>query len=120
MITDYFDRHLSTAWHSKSQKRFFTRKNQRDIADGMILQRVAGVLIVITVALGVISALWFGKNIQAALLDIDRGVEIRSVLTIENSDLMTQRDQLLAQNNIEFMAQKIGLYPPSARQIQTP
>jgi hypothetical protein len=120
MITDYFDRHLSAAWQSRSQKRFFVRKNHRDIAEGVILQRIAGVLIVITLALGVISALWFGKNIQTALQEIDNGKKIQSVLTIENSDLTTQRNQLLAQNNIEFMAQKIGLYPPSAKQVRTP
>ena len=118
MITDYFDRHLSATWHSKSQKRFFTKKNQRDETEGLLLQRIAGVLIIITLALGVISALWFGKNIQTALHEIDQGKKVRTLLTLENSTLATERNQLLARSNVELMAQEIGFYPPSAKQIR--
>lgn len=70
--------------------------------------------------MGIITIIWFGRQIKISLDDIGRNKDIRHELYARNEQLVDQRKRLMTREHIEAAAKKQGLYARSAGQIRTP
>jgi len=121
MINDHTDRYQAPAWHTKTHSpRMFARKNRLRAEHGSMLWKTVGMLIIVSLIIGVASTLWFGNRIRTALDDIGEAKEIQIQLVNRNKELQTKRSQLLDRTHIEAVAKGLGLYPPTAGQKRTP
>lgn len=113
------DRYFSPAWNGAQRQRTVPQKSYR-FWSGIMMQRCAGILVLITLTIGVTSTLWFGKQIQTALNEIGQGKEVQFLLTEQNNKLRVNKTQMLARAHIETVAKDLGLHAPMAEQIRTP
>jgi hypothetical protein len=114
------DRYFATAWKGAQRQRTFSKKNHRSFWSGIILQRCAGILIIITLTIGVTSTLWFGMQIQTALDEIGKVREVKFHLAEQNNALKIDKIKMLSRSRIETAAKGLGLQAPTAGQIRTP
>ena len=82
--------------------------------------RIIGVVAVVALLLGVASSLWFGAALQEGLGKLDKGKQEKTELATANIALSAERDALLQQGKIEAAAGRLGLFPPSEKQIRRP
>lgn len=98
----------------------FCGKNIRRISIGQVLWKTVGTIIIISSAVGIITTIWFGRQIKISLDDIGRNRDIRHELAARKEQLVDQRRRLMSREHIEAAAKKQGLYSRSAGQIRTP
>lgn len=82
--------------------------------------RIIGVVAVVAMLLGVVGSLWFGIALRDGLGRLDKGKKEQATLSAANLVLTAQRDALLEQGKIEAAAGRLGLFPPSEKQIRRP
>jgi len=82
--------------------------------------KLIGVMAVSAMLLGVGSSVWFGMALRDGLSSLDKSRQEQTVLLADNEKLNARRAALLEQDKIEAAAGKLGLYPPSEKQIRRP
>ncbi|MBW2465803.1 MAG: hypothetical protein JRF02_00750 [Deltaproteobacteria bacterium] len=85
-----------------------------------LIWKTLGVVLFVTVILGITSTVWYGWKIQLALDQIGSYQKSYNELTNENKLLVAQRDLMLTEDHMEKAAQKIGLFSPEERQLRYP
>lgn len=82
--------------------------------------KIIGAVAVVALLLGVVGSLWFGVALQDSLGKLDKGKQEKNELAAANVTLSTEKEALLRQEKIEAAAGRLGLFPPSAKQIRRP
>lgn len=116
MFRDYSKRYPSVV---KGKQRVAGRKYAGP-DDSNKLLKVITVVVTIAMLLGVSASIWFGWLIRAGLDELGGSQKTRQEFTALNSKLVARRNSLLTREKIEAAAEKIGLYPPTAKQIRRP
>lgn len=100
----------------RRQKAVKVHKNSG--AGSIFLFRAVGAMVVLTMLLGVGSTFWYGHQINLALGDIGRNELSRQELTSMNQQLISERNRLLARENMLVAASRVNLFPPSPGQLR--
>lgn len=82
--------------------------------------KIIGVITVVALLLGVASSLWFGVALQDGLGRLDKGKQEKAELSAANVALSAEKEALLQQEKIEAAAGRLGLFPPSEKQMRRP
>ena len=82
--------------------------------------KIIGVITVVAMLLGVAGSLWFGMALREDLGRLDKGKQEKIELTKINTVLLAEREALLQQGKIKAAAGRLGLFPPSEKQIRRP
>jgi hypothetical protein len=77
-----------------------------------------GLPIILVISLSVGASLWFGWKIDKGLGELARNRHEITSETEVNLQLISQRDGLLAKENIVKKAAVLGLFPPTDKQIR--
>lgn len=85
-----------------------------------LMWQTIGAMLVVTVAIGISSTIWYGWQVQLALDQIGTNKTINNELQHENRLLIVKRDLLLTHNHMEEAAIKLGLRPPTKNQVRYP
>jgi len=93
---------------------------QHAITDNRLVLKAVGAMVAFTLIAGLTSTFWYGWQISVALDEIGKGRNIQQTLLVQKQELTEERDQLLGRSNIELAAAKLGLYPPSKKQLRNP
>ena len=109
-------RDFSTTFDGKQSIRF----RPIQVAEAGFLWRFTGLIATIAMFVGISGTLVFGWLIKTGLNDIGNMGVSRLDLMKTQKELLVERDALLLTDNIEQMAAKIGLFPPTKRQIRRP
>ena len=83
-----------------------------------ITWKTIGVMLLVTLAIGITSTFWYGMQIQLALDQIGRDTTVNKELTDKNRLLVAQHDLMLTSKNMEKSARKIGLQPAAENQLR--
>ena len=116
MIRDYSRRYLSVV-HGKQKVKGRRPAGPQDTRK---LTKLIGLIVTIAMLFGIAVSLWFGWLVRNGLDDLSQSQAKRQLLRTQNEKLLAQRDNLLSRDKIEAAAKKLGLYPPSAKQIRRP
>lgn len=109
---------------SNSRNRIVAQKRKK--TDGVhellqttkFIQKIIGVMMLLTLVFGISSTVWYGLKVQVALDQIGNSQAINTELQDENKLLVAQRDLLLTQNHLQQAAKKLGLVPPDKNQLR--
>ncbi len=82
--------------------------------------KIIGAVAVGAMLLGVAGSLWFGVALRDGLGRLDKGKQEKVELAAANVALSAERDALLQQEKMEAAAGRLGLFPPSAKQMRRP
>ena len=82
--------------------------------------KIIGAVTVAALLLGVAGSLWFGVALQDSLGKLDKGKQEKTELAATNAALSAEKEALLKQEKIEAAAGRLGLFPPSAKQMRRP
>jgi len=82
--------------------------------------KIIGAVTVVAMLLGVVSSLWFGVALRDGLGRLGKGQQEKAELVAANMTLVAEKDALLQQEKIEAAAGRLGLFPPSAKQMRRP
>ena len=85
-----------------------------------LMWKTIGAMLLVTLAIGITSTIWYGWQIQMALDQIGSSKVSNNTMLNENRLLIVQRDLMLTQENMEEAAQKLGLGTPSKNQVRHP
>jgi uncharacterized protein HemX len=85
-----------------------------------LIWKTIGAMLLVTVAIGISSTIWYGMQVQVALAQIGDKRAANNELHIENKLLNAQRGLMLTQVQIETAAKKLGLRPPVKNQLRYP
>ena len=85
-----------------------------------LMWKTTGAMLLVTLVIGISSTIWYGLQVQVALDQIGNNKAITNKLHNENRLLIAQRDLMLTQDQMEAVAQKIGLRSPAKSQIRYP
>lgn len=89
-------------------------------SDGGQSFRIIGVIAVVALLLGVVGSLWFGVALQDSLGRLNKGKQEKAELSVANVALSAEKEALLRQEKIEAAAGRLGLFPPSEKQMRRP
>lgn len=121
MITDYSRNYFSVTSNRlknrSSRQRVAYRKTALLSLHGIMLKAI-GVMVVFTLMAGVSSTLWYGWQIRTGLDEIGKSTNLQHEIISRNKQLVTQRDSLRAKEIIAAKAKKLGLFPPSKKQLR--
>ncbi len=120
MIRDYSDRCPNGSGGSRRRARQSISRRPPAAADSRLLMKTIGVLVVLSLGLGIGSTVYYGLQIRSALDEIGRQSGLNTELVVRNQELTVQRDRLLTRENIEKAAAGLGLFPPSPGQLRRP
>ena len=85
-----------------------------------LLWKTIGAMLLVTVAIGISSTIWYGLQVQVALDQIGSNRSVNNQLLKEKRLMIVQRDLMLTHNQMETAAQKLGLRSPAENQIRYP
>ena len=85
-----------------------------------LMWKTIGVMLLVTVVIGISSTIWYGMQVQVALGKIGHNRAINNELHNEKKLLVAQRDLLLSRGHMEEAAQKLGLASPTKSQLRYP
>jgi len=85
-----------------------------------LMWQTIGAMLLVTLAIGISSTIWYGWQVQLALDQIGSNKAVNNELQIENRLLIVQRDLMLTHNHMEEAAKKLGLRVPTKNQIRYP
>jgi len=85
-----------------------------------LMWNTIGAMLLVTLAIGISSTIWYGMQVQLALDQIGTNKINNSELQIENRLLIVKRDLMLTQNHMEEAAKKLGLRVPTKNQVRYP
>lgn len=77
-----------------------------------------GVPIILVMSISVFASIWFGWRIDKDLGELALNRQGFAIETERNRELISRRDNLLAQGNVIKKAAVLGLFPPTAEQIR--
>lgn len=117
MIRDYSSRYPSVV-HGK--QKVSGRKSAGPRGDGRRVTKIIGVIVTVAMIVGIAVSFWFGWLVRNGLDELNEALAAKQELKGLNEKLVAQRDNLLSPEKIEASAKKLGLYPPSAKQIRRP
>ena len=120
MIKDYSDRCPGGSGRTGRQPKQSISRRTPAAADGRLMMKTIGVLVALTLSLGIGSTVYYGLRIRSALDEIGRQSGLNTELVARNRELIAQRDRLLTRENIEKAAAGLGLFPPSPGQLRRP
>ncbi|MCF6290214.1 MAG: hypothetical protein L3J03_04365 [Desulfobacterales bacterium] len=120
MIKDYSDRCPNGSGRNGRRPGQIIARRSPAAADGRLMLKTIGVLVVLTLGLGVGSTVYYGLRIRSALDQIGHQAELNTKLVTRNRELIAHRDRLLTRENIEKAAAGLGLFPPSPGQLRRP
>ena len=89
-------------------------------SDGEQPFRIIGVITIVALLLGVAGSLWFGAALRDGLGRLDKGKQEKAELAAVNAALSAEKEALLQQEKIEAAAGRLGLFPPSEKQLRRP
>ena len=121
MINDYAGHYFTTAILKQHPvRRNASYRKLLGFNGTWMMWKSIGVMLVITMTIGVTSTVWFGWQIKTSLSNIGIERTIQHKITTENKQLAATRDRLLVREQIEAAAKKLGLFSPTARQLRRP
>jgi hypothetical protein len=122
MVKDYSGSYAAINCRNKkiSHKKKTAAKSGEFFSATKLIWKTLGVMLLVTVVIGIPSTIWYGWQIQLALDQIGRDKITNSGLTNENRLLIAQRDLMMSREHMEKTAQRIGLYPPTKSQLRYP
>jgi hypothetical protein len=122
MIKDYSGSFI--AENGTGKKKTIRRKKSVNTKHFLPLTKLTwntiGVMLLVTLVIGVSSTFWYGWQIQLALDEIGKSAALNKELTNLNLKLTTHRDILLSKEHMLKTAKKLGLYPPAEDQLRYP
>lgn len=116
MIRDYSRRHPSG---NGRQQNVYRRSAVRPSGGGFLWKAV-GVFASFAVVVGVAASLWLGWQIDSGLSELAATQQLRQDARVRNAALLARRDRLRGREHVEAAVARLGLYPPSAQQVQRP
>lgn len=120
MITDYSPRFSSVPVMRKQILQPKVYRKSQAAPGAWVMMKAVGLMVIVTLVLGVSSTFWYGWQIRSALNEIGDHQAVQKKLSAENKLLMAQRDRLMTRESIEAAAKKLGFYPPAPEQIRKP
>lgn len=104
----------------KTSKRNSFSDSTKIFPANKLMWKTTGAMLLVTLVIGISSTIWYGLQVQVALDQIGNNKAINNKLHNENRLLIAQRDLMLTQDQMEAIAQKIGLRSPAKSQIRYP
>jgi len=95
-----------------------TSNSKEFFSAARITWKTIGVMLLVTLAIGITSTFWYGLQIQLALDQIGRDTKVNKELTDKNRLLVAQHDLMLTPKYMEKNARKIGLQPAAENQLR--
>lgn len=92
--------------------------HKSNLADNLFIFKAVGIMVMLTMMIGVGSTFWYGRQMKLALADIGRNEVTQQELTNLNRQLTSKRNLLLDRGNLIAAASKVGVFPPSANQLR--
>ena len=83
-----------------------------------LMRKTLGVMVLLTLVVGISSTIWYGLQIQVALGQIGGNREINNELHNQNKLLTAQRDLMLTPDHMKEAAQELGLISPTKKQLR--
>jgi len=120
MISDYSTRYSTVTAGQRLHPRKTPSSHQSVTADNRLVLKAVGAMVAFTLIAGLTSTFWYGWQIRVALDEIGKNNNIQQTLLIQRQSLTSERNQLLERKNIELAAAKLGLFPPSKKQLRNP
>ena len=120
MIKDYSGGIVVTNSRNRivTPKRKKTEGVQQLFQTTKFIQKIIGVLLLLTLVLGISSTVWYGLQVRVALDQIGYHQGTHKVLQDENKLLVAQRDFLLTKDHMLTAAKKLGLVLPEDNQLR--
>ena len=119
MFSDYSTTSMVTTGQRRHPRKTSSSQKPVKPANRLFLKAV-GAMVAFTLVAGLSSTFWYGWQIRVALDEIGKNNDIQQTLLIQRQSLTQERDQLLERKNIELAAAKLGLFPPSKKQVRNP
>lgn len=85
-----------------------------------LMWHAIGVMLLITLVIGVTSTIWYGWQVRSALDDIGQVKETKGKLANENKMLTVKHDLMLSQKYMVKAAKEQGLSLPAKNQLRYP
>ena len=85
-----------------------------------LMWKTIGAMVLVTLIIGISSTIWYGLQVQVALDQIGDTRTLNNELQDENRLLVSQRNLMLTQDQMESAAQKLGLRSPAKDQLRYP
>ncbi len=121
MINDYAGHYFNTAIRKQHPvRRNSSYKKLLGVNGTWMMWKSIGVMLVMTMTIGITSTVWFGWQIKNSLSSIGIERTTQHNIVTENNQLAAKRDRLLVREQIEAAAKKLGLVTPTARQLRKP
>lgn len=122
MFKDYSGTYVAVIGRNKKRSR---RKKATPAAKEFfyatkLMWKTVGAMLLVTLAIGVTSTIWYGWQVQSALDQIGRDKTFNTRLANENRLLIVKRDLMLSQEYMEEAAHELGLVSPAKNQLRYP
>jgi len=85
-----------------------------------LMQKTIGIMLLISLTLGISSTIWYGLRVRVALDQIGATRSDYTELLKENRQLIAKRDLMLSQEHMQKAARKLGLSSPAPDQLRYP
>lgn len=95
-----------------------TRAAVARLTSGDCLLKGAGVIVTMTMLMGVVSSYWLDANIRSGLDELARLKQQREEISLRHDKMAAQRTELLSRAYLVAAAEKLELYPMSEKQIR--
>ena len=118
MMKDYSLRY-STVVRS-GQKICPKKRRLEKTRSGKVIWRTVGVFLSLTMVLGIVSSVWFGRFVANAVQELTAQKAANHELHDLNGKLLAKWDSLLEHERVENSVRDLGLYPPADGQIRHP
>ena len=79
-----------------------------------------GIMLLISLVIGVTSTVWYGWQVQSALDDIGQAASVKKNLASKNQLLTVKHDLMLSEEYMTNAAKKQGLSLPTKNQLRYP
>ncbi len=116
MFQDYAHRYASV---TGGRQRVLPRE-EAGSKENSLFWKVSGIAITVLMILGLVASYWVGWKIRNGLTELARKQTINQTFSGLNKEVMLHRSNLLALENFEVTAGKLGLYQPTERQVKYP
>jgi len=122
MYKDYSGSYAAVLGRNRkiSPKRKTVPATKKFLPAAKIMWHAIGAMLLITLALGVTSTIWYGWQVRSALDEIGRAKAVNESLTNENQLLTVKHELMLSQKYMVKAAKEQGLSLPSKKQLRYP
>jgi len=122
MVKDYSGNYAAINGRCKNipHKKKTAARSRSFFSATRLIWKTLGIMLFVTVIIGISSTIWYGWQVQLALDQIGKYKTTNSELAKDNRLLIVQRDLMQSRDHMEKAAQEIELYSPTKSQLRYP